>query len=124
MPELASRPNSSVMAVQLLSAGFQRYAPPTSVRAYTRSFSTGLKMTPLTNPPPRMTTFFQLYATLFPSCAGPAAAVAAPGTCAPGPWAQEHILQPGCAKADKITANDVAHEVCLVILLAPYRWSP
>jgi len=55
-----SRPSSSVMAVQLLSAGFQRYAPPTSVRAYTRSFSTGLKMMPLTKPPPRMATFFQL----------------------------------------------------------------
>ena len=55
-----SRPRSSVRAIQLLSAGFQRYAPPTSVRAYTRSFSTELKKMPLTNPPPRMATFFQL----------------------------------------------------------------
>jgi hypothetical protein len=42
--------------------------------------------------------------------------MAAPGTC--GPSAQEHILQPCCAKADKITANDIAQEV-LAILLAP-----
>jgi hypothetical protein len=67
-----------------------------------------------------MTTFFQLYAALPPLCAagaGEVAAMAAPGTC--GPSAQEHILQPCCAKADKITANDIAHGVRLAISLAP-----
>jgi hypothetical protein len=33
---------------------------------------------------------------------------------------QEHILQPGCAKADKITINDIAHEVLVAILFAPF----
>src|SRR5262245_37773374 len=38
-----------------------RYAPPTSVRAYTTPARAGLNTTPETNPPPRMTTFFQTY---------------------------------------------------------------
>jgi hypothetical protein len=61
-----------------------------------------------------------LYAALPPLCAaeaGEVAAMAAPGTC--GPSAQEHILQPYCAKADKITANGSAQEVRLAISLAP-----
>jgi hypothetical protein len=68
-----------------------------------------------------MTTFFQLYVALPPLWADWAAGVAAravPGTCAPGLSAQEQILQPCCANADKITANDIAQEV-LAIFLAP-----
>src|SRR5215471_2210078 len=102
-----SRPSWSVSGTQVLSAGLKRYAPPTSVRAYTRSFSTGLKMVPLTKPPPRMATFFQLYFTV---PAGPpppppvgaagaacAAGVAAAAAAVPAVFAgsmHEHTVQP------------------------------
>src|SRR5512133_1103691 len=83
-------------------------------------------MTPGTKPPPRTTTFFQLYGSLptkasplSPVWAGVAAAAATPGPAEPAPWEQVQIPQLTWVAADKITANDNNHEVLVAIRLAP-----
>src|SRR5271170_5319774 len=53
--------NPSVSGVHALVVPFQRYRPPTSVRAYPRPFVTGLNTMPLTKPPPPMATLLQVY---------------------------------------------------------------
>src|SRR4051812_5825527 len=78
---------------------------------------------PLTNPPPRMTTFFHLYGMLATAPPPPpgAAADAAPAAAARAPAAvvvaavasgsrQEHTVQPAWATVGKITASAIAHE--------------